>query len=125
MVSHSLVGGTSFYKKRNSAHQSLCRPTTKQSVISYHLANRLDAADDAEKDEYPSEEQTESEIPLDDVCVNVYAFRYSQHFMPTCHRQRSYNLQQYDVCRGHKADLSSLCIRREATVWISTLSLQV
>ena len=54
---------------------------TRQNVA--YLADGLHSADDAEKYEDPSEQQTESEVPLDDVCVHVYAFRESQHFMPT------------------------------------------
>jgi len=47
-----------------------------------YLADRLDATDCTEEDEYPSKQQAESEIPLDNVCVHVYAVRYSQNFMP-------------------------------------------
>lgn len=45
-----------------------------------YLADGLDTADDAEEDEDPREEQAESEVPLDDVRVHVYAFRQRQHF---------------------------------------------
>jgi len=66
-------------------------------VIKY-LADGLDSADDAEEHEDPSEEQTESEVPLDDVRVHVYAVRQCQHFTPiSLHQYTQRNHLSVDI----------------------------
>lgn len=61
--------------------------TAKQNAVD--LADRLDATDCAEEDEDPGKQETEDKIPLDGVCVHVYAVRYCKDFVPVHRRQTS------------------------------------